>query len=118
MTAFLVICFIVILIFSKPIAIVTIFFLTFGDLFAKAFGIIFGKHKIFQSKSLEGSLSYFAICLLFGFLLTFFLEISLPVIVIGALVATITELVSVGIDDNFSVGLVSAIAMWAAEKFL
>ena len=117
MTSFIVICFIVILIFPKAIAITVIFFLTFGDLAAKVFGIYFGRKKIFN-KTLEGTLSYFATCLFVGFFLSHFLALPVIVIITGALVAALTELFSRGIDDNFTVGLVTPVAMYIVYYFL
>ena len=107
MSFFLMACFIILLIFEKEIAIVTIFFLTFGDLAAKCLGILYGRRKIFE-KTLEGLLAYFTACLLFGFLFSYSLEISLFMIMIGAASAAIAEVLPIGIDDNFTVGLISA----------
>ena len=111
MSFFTLACFIVILIFSKEIAIIAILFLIFGDLAAKYMGILFGRRRLF-SKSLEGFLAYFAVCLLVGFLVAYFLEISFLMILVGAAVAAIIEVVPIGIDDNFTVGLISASAMY------
>ena len=72
MSFFLLACFIILLIFEKEIAIPTIFFLTFGDLAAKCFGILYGRKRIFE-KTLEGLMAYFVACLLFGFLWSYFL---------------------------------------------
>lgn len=107
MSFFLMACFIILLIFAKEIAIVTIVFLTFGDLAAKCFGILYGRRKIFE-KTLEGLLAYFTACLLFGFLFSYFLEISLFMVMIGAAAAAAIEVLPIGIDDNFTVGLISA----------
>ena len=110
MSFFLLACFIILLLFEKEIAIVTIFFLTFGDLAAKCFGILYGRKRIFE-KTLEGLMAYFVACMLFGFLWSYFLEISLLMILIGAFAAAIAEVLPIGIDDNFTVGLISASLM-------
>ncbi len=107
MSFFVLACFIILLIFEKEIAIISIVFLTFGDLAAKYLGILYGRIKIFE-KTLEGLLAYFAACLLFGFLWSYFLEISLPIIMTGAAAAAMAEVLPLGIDDNFAVGLISA----------
>lgn len=116
MSFFLLACFIILLIFEKNIAFMAIIFLTFGDFAAKYFGILFGQRKIF-GKSLEGFLGYFVACLFFGFLATYFLEISFLVILIGAVVAAIVEVMPIGIDDNFTVGLISASVMYLLKGF-
>jgi glycerol-3-phosphate acyltransferase PlsY len=110
MSFFLLACFIILLIFEKEIAIIIIFFLTFGDLAAKCFGILYGRRNIFE-KTLEGLMAYFVACLLFGFLWSYFLEISLLMILIGSVAAAIAEVLPIGIDDNFTVGLISASLM-------
>lgn len=110
MSFFLLACFIIFLIFEKEIAIITLFFLTFGDLAAKYFGILYGRRKIFE-KTLEGLLAYFVACLLLGFLWSYFLEIYLSTIIAGAAAAAIAEVLPIGIDDNFTVGLISASIM-------
>lgn len=58
MTIFLISTFIIILLFEIEIAIAALVFLTFGDMFAKIFGLAFGQHKFFD-KTIEGSLAYF-----------------------------------------------------------
>jgi glycerol-3-phosphate acyltransferase PlsY len=110
MSLFLLACFIILLIFENKIAILAISFLIFGDLAAKYFGILYGRRNIFE-KTLEGLLAYFVACLLFGFLWSYFLEISLMMIMFGAFAAAIVEVLPIGIDDNFTVGLISASVM-------
>jgi glycerol-3-phosphate acyltransferase PlsY len=110
MSFFLLACFIILLIFEKEIAILAISFLTFGDLAAKCFGILYGRRNIFE-KTLEGLLAYFVACILCGFLWSYFLEISLLMIMTGAVAAAIAEVLPIGIDDNFTVGLISASLM-------
>ncbi|MFX1531431.1 MAG: glycerol-3-phosphate acyltransferase, partial [Promethearchaeota archaeon] len=48
MTIFLISTFIIILLFEIEIAITALVFLTFGDMFAKIFGLAFGQHKFFD----------------------------------------------------------------------
>jgi glycerol-3-phosphate acyltransferase PlsY len=110
MSFFLLACFIILLIFEKEIAVLAILFLTFGDLAAKCFGILYGRRKIFE-KTLEGLLAYFAACLLFGFLWAYLLEASLWILLVGAASAATAEILPIGIDDNFTVGLISASLM-------
>jgi glycerol-3-phosphate acyltransferase PlsY len=114
MSFFLLASFIILLIYEKDIAILTIFFLTFGDLAAKCFGILYGRKKLFE-KTLEGMLAYFAACLLFGFFWSYFLDISPVMIITGAGGAAIAEILPIGIDDNFTVGLISASLMYLVK---
>lgn len=116
MTLFLISCFLTFLLFPKNIAIAAVIFLIFGDIFSKFFGLRFGRTKIFN-KSLEGSLSYLVFCMIAGFILLNFIPISPLLIIIGALAATITELLPLGVDDNLSVALISASAMLVTTVF-
>ncbi len=113
MTFFLAAIFIIILVFPQNIAIASVSFLIFGDLSAKFFGLLYGRTK-FLTKTLEGSLAYFVFALLVAFIFTFFAPLTFWILVLGALSAAIIETISIfGIDDNFTVGLVSAAVMVA-----
>ena len=102
--------------FERPIAIVAIAFLPVGDGLAAVVGRRFGRVKIFD-KSLEGSLACFFSCLLVGLLYPGdpFLRPSDPftwtMLVGGALVATIFELVPMPLDDNLRISLSAGFAM-------
>ena len=63
-TPFLLSSFIVIALFPKSIAIVSMLCLAFGDVAACMIGLRFGKDKIFHNKSLQGSLACFVVCFL------------------------------------------------------
>ena len=112
-TPFLLGSFIVIALFPKPIAIVSMLCLAFGDVAACMIGLRFGKDKLFQKKSLQGSIACFVICFLL--ILTFLIahQVSsntLAVIaLIGGLAAAIGELLAVKpLDDNFTIPVVTA----------
>jgi len=118
MTYFLVAVFILLLAFPLDIASFSVLFLVFGDLAAKFFGLLYGRTPLL-SKSLEGSLAYFAFSFAAGCVLTLFLPIPLWLLALGAATAAATEVFSIfGIDDNFTVGLVSAALMLAFETLL
>jgi len=111
MSFFMVAVSIAFLIFNKPIAILAVTFLIFGDLFSKVFGLIFGRTRFFQ-KTLEGAGAYFAACLISGYIFAYFLNFPFSILFVGALVAAITESLPIGIDDNFTVALISGAAMY------
>jgi len=102
------------LLFSKPVFLMAMSFIIFGDISSALIGRRFGKHK-FRNKSLEGSLAFLVTCLIVGWLLP-----GLPdnVMIFGAVVATVTEALSFEIDDNSSVPLVSGLAMMLLMKIL
>ena len=99
-TYYAVASFIVILLFSKEVAISSLLFLTFGDSAAALVGTRYGRHKIFQ-KSVEGSTACFLVCSLVGYVLLGWVG------VVGALAATIIELLPIHVDDNLRIPLVS-----------
>lgn len=117
MSLFMLSSFITILIFPKMIAITAIIFLIFGDVFAKFFGSEYGKIKIFGEKTLEGSIAHLVVCLLAGYILWSYVGLLPSIIVTGALAATISEALPWDINDNLSVPLISASAMFIAERF-
>ncbi len=115
-TAFLVSVFVTVVLFRKDIAITAMLFLVFADAASAVVGTYFGRRKILN-KSLEGSLAFLVTCLLIG-LLTKFTSIGLawPVIIAGAFTATTTELLSLPLDDNFTIALSSGIVMELASR--
>ena len=108
-----------ILLFDKRVAVAAISFIILGDIAAALIGRKFGKTKIKWSlannrinwnnrKSLEGSLSCLIMCLLVAMVVP---HLPLWVGITGALIATVVEGISLPIDDNFSVPLVSGLVM-------
>jgi glycerol-3-phosphate acyltransferase PlsY len=116
MTMFLVAAFIVILVFKQDIAVAALTFLIFGDIFSKIYGLGFGRHRLFD-KTVEGSLAYLGGALICAYILYTSLQISLLMLVIGAIAATIAEFMPLGIDDNFTVGIVSGAVMTVVRTF-
>jgi len=109
-TIFLFALFLTVLIFETNIAVFAAAFLTFGDFFSKLFGLLFGRHRVFE-KTWEGTLAHFNACLLSGYLLLHYLTLPCPIFLAGAVTASLSELLPLGVDDNFSVSLLSAAAM-------
>lgn len=116
MSLFMGSAFLTVLMFDKTIAIASLIFLIFGDLFAKIFGMAYGKHRLFD-KTWEGSLAYLAAAIIGVYVLTTTIPASMLLLVIGAITATLVEVLPLPIDDNFSVAVVSASAMTIAQNF-
>lgn len=111
--------FLTILLFHKSAAIAAISFIILGDIAAALIGRRFGKTKIPWSltkvissgnnrKSLEGSLSCLLMCLVVAMVVP---QLPLWIGIIGAVTATVAEGVSLPINDNFSVPLLSGLCM-------
>ncbi len=108
---FMLACFISFLVFEKSIAIIAVVFLIFGDLFSKIFGLLFGQRKFFQ-QTWEGAMASLTACLIFGYLFIHFLNFPFLILFAGALSASIIEALPIGIDDNFTVALISGAIMY------
>ncbi|MCS7258652.1 MAG: glycerol-3-phosphate acyltransferase [candidate division WOR-3 bacterium] len=117
MTLFLLGCFLSFLLFERDIAITVIIFLIFGDLAAKTLGLAYGRHKLIN-KTFEGSLAHFTSCLLFGYIAYQYNNLPLLLIVIGAFIATLVELLPFNIDDNLSVPVITGAILSFFYQFI
>ncbi|MCX5778373.1 MAG: hypothetical protein NTU66_04040 [Elusimicrobia bacterium] len=88
---------------QKDVVMVGLLYMALGDAAAALFGRAFGKTKLIAGKSLEGSSACFIVCFFIGW---YFLGV--PLAIIGALVATIIELIPWPLNDNFWMPLISA----------
>ncbi len=102
-----------IFLFPKPIAITALVFMSLGDTVAGLIGKQFGRIKI-GLKSLEGTLSGLAVCVLFVWLMPL---VPLQVGVMGAVTAMAVELLPIPIDDNLSIPLSSGTIMFLISNF-
>jgi glycerol-3-phosphate acyltransferase PlsY len=116
MTMFLFASFIIVLLFKKDIAIAALAYLIFGDIFAKIYGLAFGRRKLFD-KTIEGSLAYLGGALICAYVLHTTLLIPILILAIGAVAATIAEFMPLGLDDNFTVGIFSGAVMTVVRTF-
>ncbi len=118
MTFFLTAIFLLFLVFGWRIASLAVLFLTFGDLAAKCFGLVYGRHS-FLHKTMEGTLAYFGFALVIGAVFVQFIPLPFYVVLPGAICAAFAEALSVfGLDDNFVVDLVSGGLMEALIRLI
>jgi len=98
---------ITILIFEKTIAVLALVYIIVGDTAGAIVGRMWGKIK-FRNKTLEGSLSFFVSCSLVALIIP---GIPLWIKISGALAAAVVEALTVYIDDNLTVPIMSAAIM-------
>ena len=99
--------FVVIFFFSKHVAVTAMLFLSLGDAAAELGGKNFGKLKIF-TRSAEGTAAFFLV----AFLVAFTLFQDWRIALLGAFAGAMVELFSFELDDNLTVPIGSAIALW------
>jgi len=92
----------------KNYVILSLFFLIICDAAAALIGRKLGKHKIFD-KSIEGTAAFFITALLIVFL---FRAIPTSHGILGAITATIVELLPLPINDNFSIPIVTCLVIY------
>ena len=90
------------MIFPREIAFSATVFLIFGDISRKIISLGFGRYK-FLNKTIEGILAYLGCMGLCGFVLLTILEISPIVLMLGGISAFITVVLSIEVNDNFTV---------------
>lgn len=103
--------------FDKPIAVISLSFVALGDPIAGIIGEKWGKIKL-RGKSLEGSSACFLACLTIGAILASFTHIPFFVVIAGALCVTLIELLSLPINDNLTIPLVSGVIMTGVRLIL
>jgi len=105
-------CFIASLLYSKPIVVAACTYIIVGDTFAAIFGQNIKSPRIFQNKTVLGSLSFLLASLLAAYLLHI-LTGALPLshLVIGAVAASVFESLPLPLDDNFSVPIITGFVM-------
>lgn len=91
---------------DRHIVMTSFMYLALGDAFAALFGKKFGKHKLIKNKTWEGSIACFLVCFVIGLLF-----LSWPLAILGAVIATVIEIVPWPLNDNFWMPLVSAAAL-------
>jgi dolichol kinase len=117
-TYYLISAFLCILFFAKTLAVVCIFFMVLGDLAAALVGKKWGRTKLIGAKSLEGSAACFVVCAAVVCAAIALVKLHPVIGIIGALVATIVELLPFPVDDNLTVPLVSGAVMYFLMQFL
>jgi len=108
-TLFLISTLLLFVLFQPTTAYVALAFLSIGDLAGKLMGMRFGRVELLAGRTLEGSLGFFVGATVVGYgLARAFGAPGLLVVLGGAAGAAVIELLTIGLDDNLTVGLGSA----------
>jgi glycerol-3-phosphate acyltransferase PlsY len=117
MTSFIVAIFIVFLLFPGKVAYLCLAFITIGDMAGKFIGLKYGAKKLIQARTLEGSLGFLTGCIFAGYILVVIFGIDFAYLIIGAVCATLFELFSFRMDDNFTVSILTGSCLVALQYF-
>ncbi|UCF70881.1 MAG: hypothetical protein JSW49_00990 [candidate division WOR-3 bacterium] len=105
-------CLITSLLYSKPIVVAACTYIIVGDTFAAIFGQNIKSRRIFQNKTVLGSVGFLAASMAGAFVLHYLTgELPLSFLVIGALAASVFEALPLPLDDNFSVPIITGFVM-------
>jgi len=117
MVPYLIAVLLTIITFPKEIALVGIYTLAFADPLSAIIGIRFGKNKISETRSVEGSLAFFASTLLCSLLVLsrYYGGVNFSIFFICIVLSTITtfiDLFPMKIDDNLTIPLFTSTILW------
>lgn len=102
---------------TQPVAALALFYTSVADPLAALVGERLGAHRLW-GKSAEGSAAFLAGALAMGaLLLATGLETTFPVMLVGAIAATLLELLPLPLDDNLKVPLGSGGVMMLVAQF-
>jgi len=105
-------CLITSLLYSKPIIVAACAYIIIGDTFAAIFGQNIRSPRIFQDKTVLGSVGFLVASLVTAYVL-YVINVGLPLshLLIGALAASVFEALPVPLDDNFYVPIITGFVM-------
>ena len=93
-----------IILFSKPVAIIALIFMSLGDSAAGLIGQRYGKHKIWN-KSWEGFFGGLFVCIIIGMNYSLLTTLPMTISLSGAVAAMVMEILPIPLDDNFKIPL-------------
>jgi len=97
-------------VFPQPLAAAALGFTVLGDAMGALVGKAWGRHKVFN-KSLEGAVGCLCACLVWGAVVVAVAHVPWSVIIAGAVVATVVEVLPIPLDDNLGITLVAGYTM-------
>jgi dolichol kinase len=107
----------VMVMFPKPIVVLTLVLLAIADPVASYVGILYGKDKIWGRKSLQGTLAAFIVSVvisgLYFYMTNAMVERLLIVSLLTGIVASLSELLQLGdLDDNLTFPPICSAGVW------
>lgn len=108
-----------VLVFPRPIAILAILYLAFGDPIASLVGVLYKKKsiRIIEGKSFHGTMAAFIACAVITALILHSTGLHgvslLRLTLLGGFAGAVAELLPLNVDDNLSIPVVSGFIMWA-----
>lgn len=105
-------------VFPKPVAILSLCYLAFGDPLASLVGILYKKRtvKIFNGKSLHGTAAGYLVCAAVSWIYLRSTGMQgldlIRLTLLGGFAGALAEMLPLELDDNFTIPVVSGFIMW------
>ena len=128
-THYLMATYLSIIIFPRPVVILTILYLSLGDTVASIIGRNFGSLRFFKG-TLEGSLACFVTCLVVTLLANRLFHLGnfplvpiaswniIPIALLGSAGATMGEVLPLGVDDNLAMVILAGVSLSLSVSLL
>ncbi len=97
-------------VFPQPLAAAALGFTVLGDAMGALVGKGWGRHRVFN-KSLEGAAGCLLACLAWAAVVARVAHVPWPILVAGAVAATIVEALPIPLDDNLGITLAAGYTM-------
>lgn len=108
--------------FPEKIAVLAILFLIFADPIASFVGILFGKDKLFGSKSYQGAYGSFVACFILSLVYgLYFSEPGLNLLIFcafGGIIGSVSEAISTKVDDNLTIPILAGAGLFLLNSFV
>ena len=100
-------------IYNKWVAIIALTYIIVGDTAAAIFGRLYGKHKVYGKRSIEGSIAFVIVAAGVTSAMFFVPYDIIPIYyrILGAVLAACIELVIPQVDDNLTVPILSGLML-------
>lgn len=112
------------LFFSKNLALLCASYLIIADPLASVAGILFGRTRILKNRSMEGSMTFFFLCLIinisfYALGLWPFMQLPIWILFFAAMLVSLIEILTTNIvDDNLAIPFFSALALSSMNYLL